>query len=604
MARKGRTASPAAALASAINTAMKAPVLGFASDDKYEVKRVPCGSLTVERITGGGFPRGRHVEIFGDYCVSPDTAILTSDLEWLPAEELKCGNELVGFDEFGPGGRGKKRKLQLSTMGRNNRRVLPCFEITTDKGTKTVASASHGWLTLNKTYKSPMWITSRNLSVGDKILWLGDRWDKPENAEAATYLAGLVDGEGWLSGGRFGFSQNEGVVLDYALELMKKLGFQVHHRSANGNGTGCHGVYVCGGVPEVMRFLGQVKPKRFDNKFWVGKAFTTHGQNGYTDGRDVYATVKKVRYVGEQEVCVFGTSTKTFFADGLCSHNSSGKSFLAYMTMVLAQQRGELCALIDSEGIFDSKWFKKLGGDIDELLIHRPSTAEETIKLLMLLAGPEGADIVTIDSVASLLPNEELNKDPEEGEDRTAGRARMMSRALRRVTTVNDETLFIWTNQVIDKISGYGGITTPGGRALKFYASIRLELKREKKEKRSKQVAKKGKLVATDVPVGQWVMVRAEKQKTARPEMAGMFLFDTENGCIDHEVEIINLGLQDGAITRSGNTFTYIDSEKQPWSGTESRFKKLLIDNDDMREELEWLIGEKTKELTISIEEA
>lgn len=286
---------------------------------------------------------------------------------------------------------------------------------------------------------------------------------------------------------------------------------------------------------------------------------------------------------------------------------SSGKSYIMYRTMALAQQRGETCALVDSEKVFEASWFQELGGDPDELIIFRPKTAERLIKIIQLLASEDddnpAVDVVGIDSVASLLPQEELNKDVEEGDDRTAGRARMMSRLLRRVTNANDHTLFLWSNQLIDQVGGYGGTTTPGGRALKFYASVRIEMRKMDRVKKPRKVVSKGKVVTKDVVVGHWVNLRAEKQKTSRPEKQSMLFFDYERRRIDPEYEILHLGLEDGLITRSGNTFSYEDSDGKLWSGTESRFRAFLRDNEDLAEELSWAISENTRQQVSNDEE-
>lgn len=277
----------------------------------------------------------------------------------------------------------------------------------------------------------------------------------------------------------------------------------------------------------------------------------------------------------------------------------AGKSTVAYMTIVLAQKAGLICAVIDSEGSFDEAYFVSLGGNLDDLLIFRPKTAERLIKVLQLFVTEDednpGVDVVLVDSVASLLPQEELAKDVEEGDDRTAGRARMMSRTLRRVTAMNDDTLFIWTNQLIDKIGAYGGTTTPGGRALRHYASVRIEFKKLDRLKKSRKTVKKAKVQKSDVPVGHWVAVRAEKQKTTRPELQSMFLYDYERSMIDPEYEIIHLGLEDGLIVRRGNTFYYEDSDGVEWSGTEVVFRKLLRKNEEIREELVWAIQEQSR---------
>lgn len=285
----------------------------------------------------------------------------------------------------------------------------------------------------------------------------------------------------------------------------------------------------------------------------------------------------------------------------LYGNESSGKTFTAYRTMALAQERGEVCALIDAEKVFDDEWFTHCGGDPEKLIYYRPRTGEELIEVLMLFANADdevqNVSVVTIDSVASILPQEELAKRPTEGDDRTASRARLMSRMLRRVTTVNDNTLFLWTNQMIDKIGGYGGSTTPGGRALKFYASVRIEMRKEKLEKKPRKTIVKGKLQDKDTTVGQWVVIRAEKQKTARPGQEAMFFFDFDKRCIDRGREIINLGLQDGLIEMTGKKLSYEDSDEKLWEGQEHTFRKYLAENEDLSDELAFVISENTRAL-------
>lgn len=284
----------------------------------------------------------------------------------------------------------------------------------------------------------------------------------------------------------------------------------------------------------------------------------------------------------------------------LFGDESVGKSLVAYKTMVLAQQRGELCAIVDGEHVFDENWFRHLGGDPDSLLGFWPENAEEAIKVLMLFAESsheiEGASVVTIDSVASMLPKEELEKDVAEGDDRVASRARMMSRLLRRVTTMNRNTLFIWTNHIMDKINVYGGgVTTPGGRALRFYATTRIEMRRGKRVKEERLRAKEGKLTKTPTQIGHWVQIRTEKEKSTRPYLESAFLFDAERGEVDEEMSIIQLGLEDGLIDLDGRTYSYVDGNDDEWSGQMKAFKQLLRDNEELREELVWAISENTR---------
>lgn len=287
----------------------------------------------------------------------------------------------------------------------------------------------------------------------------------------------------------------------------------------------------------------------------------------------------------------------------LYGDESAGKSLVLYQTIAMAQARGEICALLDGEHVFDEAWFTRLGGYPDDLILWQPDNAEEAIKVLMLFAESSrdmyGVSVCGIDSVSSMLPKEELEKDAEEGDDRIGSRARMMSRLLRRVTTMNRNTLFLWTNHVSDKIGGYGGgWTTPGGRALRFYATTRIEMRKGERVKEDRMKAKAGKLVKRPTVIGNWVQLRAEKEKSGRPYLESSFFFDAERGGIDEELSIINLALEDGLVQLNGTKYLYVDTSDHEWWGTKKQFKQYLAEEDDLREEIEWAIREYTRELS------
>ena len=589
--------SRASEIANAVNSALGKPVLRLGSDDHFVPIKIPTGSLVVDRITGGGFTLGRHVELYGDECVAPETLVLNKELEWVQAGTLKRGMEIVGFDEHSPGGRGKQRCLRAARILSNKRIVKPCYEIKTDRGTTTVASDNHLWLTVDKGGNTN-WTLTSDLSVDDKIQWFGKPWEQPQHDDAisAAYLAGLFDGEGWCDGSRVAFAQIAGDVLDYGQELLDDLGFHAVVRLANGNRNEnwqpVYQVVVSGGIYELMKFMGIVSPVRLKAK-WEGRSISKRGRWGKPG--DGMANVFSVKYVGEQEVCAVGTSTRTLITDGLFSHNSACKSYIMQRTIALSQERGNLCAIIDPEKSFDPEWFEHLGGIPEELLLFQPEekwNAEDAIGVMMLLAkqaDDEGIEVIGVDSVAAMVTQEEMAKDPRE-EDRVASQARMMSRALRRITTVNKRTLFIWTNQEFMNI-GYGAQFQPrlqrGGRALKYYATTRLELRKSGKVTKAKNVADKSKLKSKEVPVGTWIQARSEKDKGSKPYGQGMFMFDTENGCIDIASEIIHLGLEDEIISRDANSFEYEDISGESWrAGSEKAFKQLLEENEDVREEI------------------
>lgn len=247
---------------------------------------------------------------------------------------------------------------------------------------------------------------------------------------------------------------------------------------------------------------------------------------------------------------------------------SVGKSTIMYGTMALSQQRGKLAALIDPEGVFDPEWYAAQGGFPDELLYSGPMpgadgpmNAEEMIAALRLLVekAADGAEIevVGVDSQSALVTKEQIEKDPSE-EERVASQARMMSRALRVLTMRNRKILFIWTNQLRSNI-GFGSQFTPnvttGGRAMSFYATTRLEFKKTGAFEINSKRAEKGELKAKKRKVGDWIQVKSQKEKTARPYDQGAYVFRSDWGKIDIASEVIHLGLEDEIIEKVGNSY-------------------------------------------------
>jgi recombination protein RecA len=281
------------------------------------------------------------------------------------------------------------------------------------------------------------------------------------------------------------------------------------------------------------------------------------------------------------------------------------KSWIAYKTMALAQQRGKVCALIDPEHTFEPSWFRSLGGRPEELITAQPEIAEEAIEAMMLLFQNPDMEVITVDSVAALATKEEIQKAPNaEKEVRIASQARFMSLNLRRLTTLNKHTLVLWTNQNRTKIGQFFGNPTsqPGGRALKFYDTARIELKRgEGVKQKGKKVNTKSKVVDSDNQTGFWVYAKAMKNKASKPYMEGTFLFDNEAGEIDEISEIIQLGLIDGLIEQKGKTnYSYVDLDDVEWTENSlKKFRQLLSESDTIREELIDSIRENTLELAV-----
>lgn len=276
------------------------------------------------------------------------------------------------------------------------------------------------------------------------------------------------------------------------------------------------------------------------------------------------------------------------------------KSYLAYKTMALSQQRGNICALIDPEHSFDPEWYEHLGGFPDELIVSQPEIAEDAVEAMMLMFR-QNVEVITVDSVAALATREEAIRRATD-EAKIASQARFMSQNLRRLTTYNEKTLVLWTNQNRTKIGVFFGnpTTQPGGRALKFYDTARVELKRGKKLTRKGEKAnQEQKLINTTIQSGHWVLARAHKNKVSREGLEGSFLFDNEKGQIDSISEIIQLGLEDKIIARSGNTFSYVDYDDYEWKGNRAKFVQMIEENLNLQEELVGEIQERTLELAL-----
>lgn len=290
----------------------------------------------------------------------------------------------------------------------------------------------------------------------------------------------------------------------------------------------------------------------------------------------------------------------------LYGDESAGKSFTMLRTMALAQKRGGLCALVDPEKVFEAEWFRHLGGIPEELLLFQPEkewNAEDAIGVMMMLADmmeEHFIEVVGVDSVAALVPQEEMQRDPRE-EDRMAGQARMMSRALRRITTMNKRTLFIWTNQERMNI-GFGSQFNPrmqsGGRALRYYATTRLEFRKTGKVDEPTWIAEKGELKKKKGVWGNWIQIRSEKDKSTRPHRQASYIFDNKRGRIDAASEILHLALEDEIVEKKGNRYYYEDMAGDEWVGTQSQWRKLLLENPELHDELRAAIEDMTVELS------
>ncbi|MEJ7822225.1 MAG: recombinase RecA [Chitinophagaceae bacterium] len=262
---------------------------------------------------------------------------------------------------------------------------------------------------------------------------------------------------------------------------------------------------------------------------------------------------------------------------------SSGKTTLAIHVIAEAQKKGGMCAFIDAEHAFDASYAKRLGVDVDNLLISQPDYGEQGLEIADRLILSGALDVVVIDSVAALVPKGEL--EGEMGDSKMGLQARLMSQALRKLTATISKTnsCCIFINQLRDKIGVMFGSpeTTTGGNALKFYASVRLDIRRMAQIKDG------------DESVGNRVKVKVVKNKVAPPFRIAEFDIMFGQG-ISKTGEIIDMGVELGVIQKSGSWFSY-DTTKLG-QGREA-VKQLMVDNPELANELEGKIRAKIAEV-------
>ena len=260
---------------------------------------------------------------------------------------------------------------------------------------------------------------------------------------------------------------------------------------------------------------------------------------------------------------------------------SSGKTTLAIQAIAEAQKAGGVAAFIDAEHAFDRFYAAKLGVDVDNLWISQPDDGEQALEITEQLIRSAAVDIIVIDSVAALTPRAEIEGDM--GDNKVGLQARLMSQALRKLTSAisKTKTTCIFINQLREKIGMMFGNpeTTTGGNALKFYASVRLDI-------RSAGTIKEGEEV-----VGRETKVKVVKNKVAPPFRRAQFDMIFGEG-ISRVGEVVDLGTDLGIITKSGAWYSFNDTKIG--QGRDA-VKQTLRDNVELREEIEKLIYEKMK---------
>ncbi len=259
---------------------------------------------------------------------------------------------------------------------------------------------------------------------------------------------------------------------------------------------------------------------------------------------------------------------------------SSGKTTLALHVIAQAQRTGGACAFIDAEHAMDPTYARKLGVDLDNLLISQPDAGEQALEIADTLIRSGAIDVLVVDSVAALVPRAEL--EGEMGDSHMGLHARLMSQALRKITgsVSKSKTILIFLNQIRMKIGVMFGNpeTTTGGNALKFYASVRLEIRRT------------GQIKERDEVVGNQTRVKVVKNKMAPPFKQVEFDIMYGEG-ISRTGELIDLGIKAGVVEKSGSWFSY--SSQRVGQGRENA-KQFLRDHPDVADAIEAKVREQS----------
>jgi recombination protein RecA len=279
---------------------------------------------------------------------------------------------------------------------------------------------------------------------------------------------------------------------------------------------------------------------------------------------------------------------------------STGKTYATYRTIASAQELGLRCCFIDVEGSYDPVFAAHAGIDIEDLYMpRRGQHGNRIVDFMEVLIRSRQFDLIVLDSIAALLPKAEQDADMEKGSYGTQ-QAKLMSAALRRLTTANENTALMYINQTRDNIgSMFVKSTTSGGRAMSFYAGTRLEFTRIEniKSKAARIDPKTGEVVQSNQVIGHRVLVKVDKDKTggARQHDQTTFVFDYRIGGVDPVEDLIYLGRVYGLVAKKKSSWWIQGYDDHKQNGR-PRFKRWLRENEEVAEDLEAMIWEAYEE--------
>ena len=585
----------------------KGSVMMLGSKNFVPVDVIPTGILGLDEALGvGGFPRGRVIEIYGTECLDADTFIQYEVRHLNGRRANQKGGTIrrlyERFHKLPTDGEGRGAYLRTVTENAEfyapsineagrviHNRILnvvsagrkECFTIKTALGYAIVASKDHKFWTGEK------WVPLANLGVGDTIyihnntpFTVENQTDSNQNRVFLYVKHHPVAGiKNVKSGGvvyRYSRLRRARAVVEAA---MNGLSFEAFIDILNSDNPPI----------AAMKFLSRdehVHHKDEDETHDVLDNLeilpaTAHGRLHATERHNnlrfvaVPDQITEMTYAGQHGTYDVRMQEpyNNFVANHFVVHNSGGKTTLTLHVIASAQKLGGQAAFIDAEHALDPTYARKLGVDVDNLLVSQPDNGEQALEIAEALIDSGEVDIIVVDSVAALVPKAEL--EGEMGEPQMGLQARMMSQAMRKLTAKvhKTQTCLVFINQIREKIGVMFGSpeTTTGGRALKFYASIRIDIRR-------KETIKLG-----DKPIGAVTKAKVVKNKVAAPfREAEMKLFYGFG--LSREEDLLQIGVREGIVEKSGSWYSY-KGERLGQGGDGAR--QFLIDNPEIVGKLE-----------------
>lgn len=551
----------------------KGAIMKFGEYTAEDVPAISTTSLSLDKAIGiGGIPKGRITEIYGPECLDASTYVQYTIWDNGKRVQHSGGSIERLYERFNnkviSDGRGKNRPTMLrkalftapslNEEGRIFQNEITnvvysgekeCYEITTKSGLKIVSTEDHKFLSADNTYK-PL----KDLKIGDSIFihnktpFTVDKHVDSNLFRKYIYVKNHpVAGVKICNGYKYHRLKQSRAVVE---AQMNGLEFSVFINRLNS------------GEFSNLRFLTReqqvhhkndnVQDDSLDNLEVIDG--TTHGKYHAKERHNnlrfkaVTDKIKSIKNVGVRKT--YDISMKSPFnnyvANNFVVHNSGGKTTLALHVVSEAQKAGGTVAYIDTEHALDAEYTKKLGVNIDEMLISQPDSGEQALEIAEALIRTNSVDLIVIDSVAALVSRAEL--DGEMGDSLPGLHARLMSQAMRKLTPIisQSKTAVVFINQIREKIGVMFGSpeVTTGGRALKFYASLRLDIRRIAAIKKDEQI------------IGHKVKIKIAKNKLSAP------FKEVENDLIygeglSKEGDLIDLAVEYGVVDKSGAWYSF-----------------------------------------------